>query len=571
MENRKFIIVGFMALAMLCVWSVNVMAASGTTSEDARTTEIAPTNLVVDFDSTSIDSNLRRGDGGILNLVIQNTGGRRAEDVEVWLPDTTQIHVNKRFYIGRMEAGQSKTLPITVSVDSEALTGLRAIPVRISYDGFDSDDKRENDLLTTWEIPVRIYGDPLFQITPLKTTYFKDSVDELMFEGLVMDSVKDLEVTLSSDCATIIGSSRKFVGDVGENQKFNLAYDIKPSSSGACTTSLSLSYTDESGTRVSDDVSIGLNIEDAAVDFKVISIGYDPTGPGETVMLKIGLKNVGKSDSTDTTVGLSLSEPFAPADTPEKYVGKVSGGQDIDVEFKVAVGWDAETKVYSIPLTIIYKVGGTSYNVNKDIGIDVGGRVVLEIIKVESTSGSLRIEVANIGTRAAEGVKATLVTGDRAQMMPTGMAGRTTEKRDGGVNPSMMPTGDKTPRGEQEPASQGDVNPAVREKAGVMNQSEQAQYLVSYKSNIKPNMQTTFTFNTMASGTSTLILEYTGPNNKRVTQREKITPTGKSISSDFSANRKKGGTDITTYAVYGLAALIVIFVASLLYRRRKSG
>ena len=448
-----------------------------------------------------------------------------------------------------MEAGQSKTLPIAISVDSEAMTGLRAIPVRISYDGFDSDDKRENDLLTTWEIPVRVYGDPLFQIAPLKTTYFRDSVDELMFEGQVMDSVKDLEVTLSSDCATIIGSSRKFVGDVGENQKFNLAYNIKPSSSGACTTSLSLSYTDESGTRVSDDVSIGLNIEDAAVDFKVINIGYDPTGPGETVTLKIGLKNVGKSESTDTTVGLTLGEPFAPADTPEKYIGKVSGGQDVDVEFNVAVGWDAETKVYSIPLTISYKVGGTSYNVKKDIGIDVGGRVVLEIIKVESIDGSLRVEVANIGTRTAEGVKATLVTSDMAQ---------------------MIPTGDKTPRGEQEPTSSGDVNTTVKERADVMNQSEQTQYVVSYKSNIKPSMQTTFTFNTMAPGTSTLILEYTGPNNKRVTQREKITPTGKSVSTVFSSN-KGGGTDITTYAIYGLGALMVIFVAYLLYRRRKSG
>ncbi|MEA3254672.1 MAG: hypothetical protein U9Q22_02435, partial [Candidatus Altiarchaeota archaeon] len=496
-------------------------------------------------DSTSIDSNLRKGDSGILNLVIQNTGGRRAEDVEVWLPDTTQIHVNKRFYIGRMEAGQSKTLPITVSVDSEALTGLRAIPVKISYDGFDSQGDRENNLLTTWEIPVRVYSDPLFQITPLKTTYFKDNLDELMFKGLTKDSVKDLEATLSSSCATIIGSSRKFVGDVKANQNFDIAYEIKPSSSGACTASLTMSYTDEAGTRVSDDITIGLNIEDAPVDFKVINISYNPTGPGETVTLKIGLRNVGKSDSTDTTVGLSLSEPFAPVDTPEKYIGKVLGGQGVDVEFKVAVGWDAETKTYTIPLVVDYKVGGTVYSIRKDIGMDVGGKIILEIIKVESSRGMVRVEVANIGTRTADGVKATLVTQGEIW--------------------------GKTPDDARAKKSNTSARDGLRQRN--ISQTKEAQQLVSYKSDIKPNKQTTFTFNTQAAGQAMLSLEYTGLGNKRVKQNERITIRGSDVAGGVSISSKMkrgGGTSITTYALYTLVVLILVFVAYKVYSRRKS-
>jgi hypothetical protein len=62
MGNKKNIIVGLMALAMLCVWSVN------------GTTEIAPTNIVVDFDLTSIDSGVQKGDNIVMNLVIKKKG-----------------------------------------------------------------------------------------------------------------------------------------------------------------------------------------------------------------------------------------------------------------------------------------------------------------------------------------------------------------------------------------------------------------------------------------------------------------------------------------------------------------
>ena len=89
---------------ILCLFfSVNVLAATAT--------ELSPTNVVVDFDGTSMDSSLKAGDSGILNLVIENTGGRRAEDVEVYIPSTGAVSVDKRFYMGRVDAEQSKNMP----------------------------------------------------------------------------------------------------------------------------------------------------------------------------------------------------------------------------------------------------------------------------------------------------------------------------------------------------------------------------------------------------------------------------------------------------------------------------
>ncbi|MFH1404375.1 MAG: hypothetical protein ABIH11_08920 [Candidatus Altiarchaeota archaeon] len=540
---------GIMLLVIVCLTTV-VGAQSSS--------DLAPTNMIVDFDSTTTDSSLGAGDSGIMNLVIENTGGRRAENVQIYIPSTARINMDKRFYIGRLDASESKTLPLMIRVNKDATTGLTAVNVRISFDGYKSDGTLERNQLTTWDVPLRIYGKPSFQIVPSKTTYFKDTLDDLTLKGTLLDPVKDLEATLSSSCITVIGSSRTHVGDLNKGQDFELKYPVKPVSSGACTASIILEYTDESGTSTTDNMSIGLNIEDAGVDFKVVNISYNPTGPGETVLVKLGLKNVGKADSRDTTVSLSLSEPFVPVDTPEKYLGTVPASQYVEADFAISVGWDAEIKAYAIPMTITYKVGGAVYNVSKSIGIDVGGSVILEIISIDTSRGNVRIEVANIGTRTADGVKATLdipqTASNRTGMRP----GRNDSNR------SMGGSATDSPNDSTMPFARGNLT-----RTGGDTQS-----FVSYKSDIKSNKQTTFTFETTYTGPATLTLEYTGLNNNRVTETERLNLGGSGgASSGFRMSRTTDttGTSTTTYLIYALVVVVLLFVARKFYHGIKSG
>ncbi len=545
MENGKIIVFGFTVLLLLVFVSGFTGMVSGAATS-STSSEAAPTNIAVDFDSTFLDSNLRPGDSGILNLVVENTGGRMAEKVQIWISGTILREQNKNFYIGRMDARESKTIPVILRVDNNAKTGLNAIKVRIEYNGFDSDGDPDNNKVTNWEIPLIIYGDPLFQITPSKTTYFKDNLDELDLEGLTMGSVKDLEATSSSSCATIIGSSRKYVGNLDSGQKFNITYDIKPSSPGACILSLSLSYKDDSGSKVSDDISIGLKVEEAGVDFKIVNISYNPTGPGETTTVKVSLKNVGQAEAEDTTLVFSLTGPFAPVDTSEKYLGAVAGGKTVDTEFNIAIGWDAEIKTYSIPLTINYKVGGTSYSVKKDIGVDVSGRVILEVINVGASRGTITIEMANIGTRTADGVKATLTLGGGMLESQQQLPSQIPSERGGRVSGNITRTGNFS------------------------RTSNMTQSLVSYKSDIKPNKQTTFTFQGQGSGQALLTLEYTGLNNQRVTQIERITlgGSGAVVGAGTSNLRSTGGgTSIITYMIYAIIILVLIWVVYRKYKR----
>jgi hypothetical protein len=531
------------------VLMVLLFVLSNTVScQSSSSTELVPTNVVVDFDSTTMDSSLSAGDSGIMNLVIENNGGRRGENIEVYLPSTGVVSIDKRFYIGKLEAGESKTFPVLVRVKNDAVTGLSAVNVRIKFDGFNYAGMDISNQLTTWNVPFRVYGKPSFQITPAETTYFKDTLGELVLEGMVLDPVKNLEATLSSSCITVIGSSRRYLGAIGAGKSFKINYPIKPTAAGACSASLLLQYTDESGSSATDNVTLGLNIDDAGIDFKIINISYEPTGPGETVSMLIGLKNVGKADSKDTTLSLSLSEPFVPVDTSEKYLGTVSAGQYVETQFDISVSWDAEIKAYAIPMTIFYKVGGMTYNVSKSIGIDVGGSIILEIMNIDTSRGNVRIEVANIGTRAADGVKATLE-------IPSGGSAVNASGRPAGFQrPGMNATGGRPARN------------ATMAGGGV-------QSFVSYKSDIKANKQTTFTFDTTATGPATLKIEYTGLNNRRVTETERITlGSGRGFSSFRSRQTTASqGTSYTTYAIYLAVAAVLILAARKFYRGMKSG
>ncbi len=534
-----------------------------------------PTNVVVDFDETEVDSGLGSAQSGTVNLVIKNTGDKRAESVQVWVQETTYIEASKKIYIGTLEAGESKTLPVLIRIKDDVKGGLTGISVQISFDGFDENDRQESNQFSSWEIPLRIQKNLMFQAEPEKTTYYKDAVEELLITGVSAESANDVQATISSDCIAIIGSSRIRIGDITAGKDFNIAYQAKPTQEGACEATLILSYTETDGTSGSDQITFGLNIEGAGVDFKVMDVYYDGAGPGDTTDVTVTLKNVGESKATDTTVLLELTDPFSPADTPEKYVGDVGAKDTITTTFGVATSWDAETKTYTIPLNISYKVGGTRYTIQKNIGLDASGKVILEIINVETSSkGSIQIDIANIGTRDAEGVKATLV----ADSGSLSMAASTNSVTGANAGPGMRMPGMRgmgavgaATTGEQGSTDSNQVTQRPANATRGNTTTGETTYLVAYKSDIKSSKQTTFTFDGSLSGNAILLLEYNGPGGERTTQEEKITlsSTTGTFSTGIATRQNNSNTGVTTYLLYGAVILIVAFVGRKIYLKRK--
>ena len=543
----------FGLLVMICVFTV-----SGATST-------SPSNMVVDFEATSVASALHPGDSGILNLVVKNSGGYRAENVKILITNPNILDGEKRFNVGTIDSGSSKTFTVPLKVKPAAKAGVNSLVVTLDYDGYDSDGSRQNDRQSRWEIPVTIRGSPNFEVSLTKTTYFKDTLDTLSLTGMIRGSVKDLTATLSSTCMTFIGSSRKYVGALNANQEFNISYEMKPTATGACQSNLTLSYKDESGSSSSDSLTLGVNIEGAGVDFKVVNVSYGETGPGEKVSIFVELKNVGKAAAGDSTLSLSLSSPFVPVDTSERYIGSVSGGESVETTFNVAVGWDAQIQPYSIPLQVSYKVGGTSYNVTKDIGVDVAGKIILEVINVDTSRG-LQIDIANIGTRTAEGVKAILTPANGGNFTQRNMTqiqqagGSTGARPQQAGNPMRMLAGGRAGGAGGRASSTSGTGAAATAVGG---------QLIEYKSNIKPTAQTTFTFDSAPQGDAILTLEYTGPNNERVTQMERLSLGGAGSAARTNAatsfNGTAGSSSTNHYYIGGAVILLAFWVV---YRRR---
>lgn len=562
MKKQLSICLGLWILFATCATAATTSAATSTAS-----TDLTASNVVVDFTATTFSTSVMRGNSGVMNLVIKNTGGYVANNVQVSIPSTGVAHIDKTADLGDIVPGNSQTIPVVYRVDANARTGLTVIHVSITYDGYQSDGTKNNNQQVGFDIPFTVLGNPEFQVDPSKTTYYKDNLDVLNLTGVTKDNVKDLEVTLTgtsssqtqmvninsnvnanqnasaTSCITVLGSSRVEVGDVTANQPFNVVYNIKPTSAGACTASAHLTYTDESGGANDDTVQIGLNVEDAGVNLKVTNISYDPTGPGEEADVVLTLTNVGKADADDVSMYLNMTSPFAPIDTSEKYVQHIGAGESVDVEYKIAIDYTAVTQTYSLPLVITYNVGGTTNTVSKDIGIDVNGEITLAVMNVDTSKGNVRIAVSNIGTRDANGVKATLIVPNANRT--AGGAGR----RGGG-------------QGENATGGPG----AGFNRTGGGFGGGNMNYLISYQSSIKATKQATFTFTTTATGPAVLLLEYTGINNKRINQTDNVFLGGGGAGGAYGSS----STSMTDYAIYAVVLLAVVYVGNKMYKRRKA-
>lgn len=400
MENKR-IFLGLVLAALL--------AFSGLTAYAADTQSLSPTNVVLDYDLTHVDANLKPGDSGVLQIVIRNVGPQAAEDVQLSVPETGSISVNKKWDLGKMEPYSIKTVSSTLTVSKDAYIGLHNIQVRINYDGYDSKGKRENDKETVWDFPVRVYVSANFQVAVEKNVFSKDSADKLIITGTTQDGAKSVSATLTSDpaqaaCASVIGSSKVFVGDVARGQTFRLEYDIKPSNVGVCSFSLLMDYSDVSGNSMKETLPVSIDVQRNDVDFKVTDVSYTGASPGTEVNVTVSLDNLGSAQANDVSVTAQLSSPFTPIGSSERFIGTIGNHEAKDVSFRLLVDSQADVKAYVIPLTVDYfDSAGTKYSINKTIGLALDGKPQLQLFLERNdpltpgSTGRVTVSIVNKG------------------------------------------------------------------------------------------------------------------------------------------------------------------------------
>lgn len=391
----------------------------------------APTSLVVNYDLTMLDKDLKPGDSGTLIIVIQNTGGLPAKEVKATLshpPPGFSAFISSN--LGTINPGASVTVKTRVTVSEEVKAGTYMLSMTLDYksERYDSTGKlKTEDADSDWQIPVRVYGEANFQISAADKDFYEDVTDDLVLKGSVKQGVRNVYAEISGNCASVIGAEKIYLGNLDRNENFVLNYTIKPNTPGICSMSVNFDYDDTSGSSSSETESFGLDIKRSNVDVKVMDVKYPLLNPGDTADIIFTLENVGSAEASDVTIilGLSMEDiskipqgllaqmaaeyPFVVVGSSEKYIKNFRGGETKEATFSVRINKDAKTKAYEIPLKIkYYDSAGMEHEISKTVGVEVRGKpeIVIRINEAEITKnkniGKINVEIVNKGSSDAQ-------------------------------------------------------------------------------------------------------------------------------------------------------------------------
>jgi hypothetical protein len=134
--------------------------------------------------------------------------------------------------------------------------------------------------------------------------------------------------------------------------------------------------------------------------------------PGDTVIIKIGIKNVGTGSASLMEASLFSNTTYIlpVLSGSVSYIGTVKPNQIGEATFYMSVDKTSEYKTYPSLLTINYKdEGGNQRTDSFYIGIPVKGRPVIEILSAKVENSDFKVDVENIGTANAKALKITLL------------------------------------------------------------------------------------------------------------------------------------------------------------------
>lgn len=178
-------------------------------------------------------------------------------------------------------------------------------------------------------------------------------------------------------------------------------------------------------TLVQEDLYVGIEVVENPKDFKIdITDIIAPTNikAGDTFIVKINIKNVGKKKVGSIIAKLELPPRFASigSDT-EEYVESLEPNSSAETVFNLQVDKQAISQLYNLDFTLEYKdENNRVQEKNSSFGIMVDENppvdiqdIILEPTKLTpGTDGLLMIQVINAGTNKIKNVKISIYGGE---------------------------------------------------------------------------------------------------------------------------------------------------------------
>ncbi len=149
-----------------------------------------------------------------------------------------------------------------------------------------------------------------------------------------------------------------------------------------------------------------IDIRSADAILEVASVDFDKIVPGTASIVNINFKNLADSLLKSIRVKLDFTGlPFAPiGSSNEKTILQLNAHEEKILDFTIMAEPDAESKVYKVPLNLVYQDNtGTKYNRTYTIGLIIGDEPDLSVILDQSEilktgqAGKISIKFVNKG------------------------------------------------------------------------------------------------------------------------------------------------------------------------------
>lgn len=178
------------------------------------------------------------------------------------------------------------------------------------------------------------------------------------------------------------------------------------------TNDLRFRYRVDGGTALTADVPLEVRTDDAALVIEQIAMP-DRMAPGTAHFVNLTLRNLADSYLKNIDVSLGLADvPLATADTTRQRVQKLAPGATTTVSFRLASDIRTENGLYKVPITLAYEdEAGTSFSVEQETGVLIGGRPRLEVginenqLQTAGSTGTVTLRLINRGDGRASYVK----------------------------------------------------------------------------------------------------------------------------------------------------------------------
>ncbi len=390
----------------------------------------SPSNLMVDYALSAYDPTLGPGDTGTITLIIRNTGSQRAEDVQLYIPDVPNIKAGKSFFLGTISAQSTATVSLTYTISPKADIGIITLPVMLTYDGYDSDAKRVNNIQANYDFPLKVYGNPklsieaidfgdidigsAFNVTIRLKNQDREAYKAVATLGGAEQSQMDMPsmaqaaasqgglapllaaaqstpalasglAALSSTASagssqekaiTILGSDRKFIGSIGPGETVPVTFTLYVSDravSGAYSLPLTIDYENKGRAQLSDTFNIGVYVTGKPQ----VSFSNVKTDPNEIrqderdVEVKVTVENIGTKEVDNFRMTLEPAGPFKNARSyvQTQELGSVKTQDSSTVSFYVDVDKGAKQGLYPLTFLVEYKLGTKHVNETKTVQI----------------------------------------------------------------------------------------------------------------------------------------------------------------------------------------------------------